>query len=337
MPLNLHPRCKQRLVEILAHGLPAITTKNGMFLERSSSFELLSEAEGILPTTGELRNTLMEYVDDFPVTDFIRDTLSLELYERDQYLGGSPSVKLVDIAGYEDANAIAQSLVDRFDSLPWHYKLTLELPSSVSQVLSPFVTELPLAHYMRLVRPNDNFGNIFPLQAEDEKINKRIYGGGILLIPPPDPEWDENSIYIQIEVQGFIDMYGLSAPASNAKLLVKALCGLGFALKLFEIERRYGLSGLGLEQYKSKIFVHKKEGDSWKIDRRFDLDDVTSRTFSDVKLCDLSGRLDTEQKKIGWAAHTLKQVHVVFSSGDMPESLALHSGSLIATQRRMNC
>jgi hypothetical protein len=237
MPLDLHRAGRQRLVEALAEGLPKVTTAHGMFLEHSSCFEGLLPAEEVMPTGGKLKARMVAYVDDFPVMDFIMGTLALELRERDKCLNDTPSIRLVDLEGYTDVKGVAELLVERFESLPWQYTLTLPLPDEVSRLLSTFVTELPLSDRMRLVRPTGDFPTRFPLASRDEKRHKRIHGGGLGLLIPLDPACDENATYLQIQIEGFVDMYGSTMPASDAKALLRAFCGLGIATRLFRIER----------------------------------------------------------------------------------------------------
>ena len=86
MPLDLHPECRKRLVEALVEGLPRITTTNGMFLEHRSRILGLLKAEEVIPKTGNLKNRLLEYVNDYPVIDFFSEALATELKERDRYL-----------------------------------------------------------------------------------------------------------------------------------------------------------------------------------------------------------------------------------------------------------
>jgi hypothetical protein len=65
MPVNLHQGCRQRLVKALVEGPPKITADNGMFLGYGSCLEGLLAAERVIPTTRDLRNRLIAYVDDF--------------------------------------------------------------------------------------------------------------------------------------------------------------------------------------------------------------------------------------------------------------------------------
>ena len=254
-------------------------------------------------------------MNDFPVFVFVSETLAVELQERDQYLKDTPSIKLIELEGYGDTKEVAQSLVERFVSLPWKYSLSIELPETVNQIFARFVTELPLSADIRLVRPIGAFVERFPLKSQDEKRHRRIYGSGTILSgPPSDPEWNKDAIFLQIDVEGFIGMYGSTIPASDAKALLRAFCGLAVAVGLFQIKPAFKPFGFG--SYNPHFLVHKREDDGWKIDGKFDLEDRHSIVFNGINLNDLNGNLDTEEKKTGWAQHQLKKMYSVFSSGE---------------------
>jgi hypothetical protein len=152
MPLNLHAGCRKRLVETLTAGLPAVWTNNGMFLDRGSLIVGVFQAEEVLPKAGALRERLISYVDDFPIIEFVSETLAVELWERDEYLSDTPSVRLVELNGYTDAGEVAHALVEKFESLPWQYALTIQLPTALTELLSHFILDFPLSNNLRLVR-----------------------------------------------------------------------------------------------------------------------------------------------------------------------------------------
>jgi hypothetical protein len=149
--------------------------------------------------------------------------------------------------------------------------------------------------------------------SRDEKKRKRIAGGASLLRIPIDPKWDKDAIHLQVETEGFIGMYGSSMPASSAKDLLRSFCGLGIALRLFQIEPTY--AGLGLKASRSHFIVHRKTDNGWEVEGKFDVEDRNSQAFTDLILHDLDGKLDTEAKKVKWAQNVLNQMRTVFSGG----------------------
>ncbi len=318
MALNLHPECRTRLVEKLVEGLPKIETQNGMFLDRESQVPALLAANQVLPKTGRLRDQLVAYVDEYPILDFVGETLSTELLERDQYLRDTPSIKLIDIEGYGDTQKVAQSLVERFESLPWQYTLSVELPADVSAVFSRLGAEFPLSDQMRLVCPTADFIARYPLKSKDENRHKRIHarGGTLLGGPPADPEWNGGSVYLLVDTEGFIGTYGSTKPAWDAMAMLRAFCGCAVALRLFQIERVYTALVLGGGPRKSHFFVHKKSNDVWEIDGKIVLEDHHAATFNFIKLDELGGKIDNEGKKAAWAARQLSRMRILFSSGE---------------------
>jgi hypothetical protein len=144
MPLQLDQQLKDRLTELLTAAIPAISANHGMFVDRRSGLVELFQAEQALPQHGPLHDRLITYVTDFPLIEFVRDTIGRELWELDKYLADVPSIKLVDIEGYGDPAAVATRLVAHFDSLPWEYEFTFELPEQLSPVLQSTVADYQL-------------------------------------------------------------------------------------------------------------------------------------------------------------------------------------------------
>ena len=48
MAIELHPKCKARLIEVLTDGLPKLRAKNGMFIERPSVMHIVT-GDSVLP------------------------------------------------------------------------------------------------------------------------------------------------------------------------------------------------------------------------------------------------------------------------------------------------
>lgn len=320
MALDLHPDCKRRLIEVIAEGLPMIKVNNGMFLERMSLTMGLYKTEQVIPEKGRLRNQLVEYVSDFPALDFIGEILGTELDERHEYLADTPSIELTRLKGYGDPKAIAQSLVDQFDSLPWKYTLSIRLPAKINDFFNSLVKEFPLAEHIRLVTPEAGLDERFPLLSKDEKRHKRIHGRGGLLFAPKDPEWGENSAYLQIDVDGFVGTYGTTRPAIRAIDILRSICGLAIATRLLKVQ--YSFSPFPV---KTHFYVHKHTDGGCEIDGKFDLEDHYASAFNDLELHDLDGQLKEEERQKKWAVARLQDMRTVFSAGERSEKVLLAS------------
>src|SRR6266705_3548538 len=109
MPLQLHQQLKNRLTELLANAIPATMVEYGMFIKQGP-LELFY-AEKALPKTGEFHDLLVTYIDEFPITAFVQDTLRRELRQLNKYRDDSTSVSLTTIEGYGEANAVAARMV----------------------------------------------------------------------------------------------------------------------------------------------------------------------------------------------------------------------------------
>lgn len=72
MAIELHPKCKTRLIEVLTKGLPKIRAKNGMFIDRLSVISIVA-VDSVLPESGRVREQL-DYVDELPLTQFVVET-----------------------------------------------------------------------------------------------------------------------------------------------------------------------------------------------------------------------------------------------------------------------
>lgn len=322
MPIELHPKCKQRLIEALAEGLPSVKVDHGKFLNRKSFYDAIFNIENIIPTTGKLKNTLIEYIDEFPLLAFFISIISTDLTDRIEYSSDDKQINLTSIRGYEDVEYTARFLVDIIESLPWKYKISIELPKNVSDIFIKFVKNNRFSENIYTVRPTEKYDVIFPLKSSNEKLNNRIYNLGFLSSIIEEPKkWPTDSIYIQIDVEGFVDLYGTTAPIVRANFILRALCGMAIATRLFEIAHIYNPFG----SLKTHLIVHKMDGDRWEIDGNFELESRHSVTFNNIKLDDIDGALDTEAKKVAWAVTCLNDMQTVFSSGQKGTKIILAS------------
>jgi hypothetical protein len=237
-----------------------------------------------------------------------------------KYLGDTPSVELTRIEGCGDPEAIAQSLVDQLDSLPWQYTLSIELPAKINDFFHSLANEFSLAEHIRLMTPKAGLDERFPLLSKDEKRHKRIHGRGGLLIAPKDPEWEENSAYLQIGVEGFVGMYGTTGSAIRATDIFRSFCGLAIATRLLKVE--YSFSPFPV---KIHFYVHRHTDGGCEINGKFDLDDHYASAFNDLELHDLGGQLKEEEQKKKWAVARLQDMHAVFSGGERSERILLAS------------
>jgi hypothetical protein len=167
MPIDLRNGQKERLLRSLIDALPHIKADHGMFINRKSAL-ILAICDSVLPSEGKLHERLVDYVDEFPVTNFVLDTVGWELWELDQYQSEPASVQLCEIEAYKDPEVVAKRLVDDFLTLPWKYTLSFLLPETLTTLLRADVDEFALSPTVKLVRATDQFAAQFPLTGTSE-------------------------------------------------------------------------------------------------------------------------------------------------------------------------
>jgi hypothetical protein len=187
------------------------------------------------------------------------ETIGRELWELDQYRSDVPSINLVDIAGYGDPSAVAARLVTLFDTLPWEYTFTFELPEQLDSMLPASVRSYQLSPQVRIVRPNPEFSQEYPLTSDPPERAHRIlsHRNSLLFLAARDaPDWNSARLHLQINASGFTGIYGGQQPQLHAEQMLRAFCGLGMAVRLFEFEETF--TPVPLPSY---VFVHKSGND----------------------------------------------------------------------------
>jgi hypothetical protein len=189
-----------------------------------------------------------------------------------------------------------------------------ELSKSVGLLIGNF----SISNSLRVIVPNKEFDKSFPLQSGIEARDRSLNGGWSLLPTFVPPKWKEGAAYIQIEIDGFIGQLGETATLERAISILKTFCGLGIALRLLKVDRRYRPTPI-----RAKFFIHQKINDSWEIARTHQLKDSISDAFNDLYFFDLEGELDTEAKRTSRANSIMGLIKTVFSTPERAEKIML--------------
>ncbi|PSU90436.1 hypothetical protein C0W35_16260 [Photobacterium kishitanii] len=303
MSLELHPRCKERLVESIAGQLLNINVKNKMFIERSSCIGLF-DIENILPRD---MGNLSSYIGEHPLVDFIYETLSRELGEKFGYDSDIPLCKLTEIEEYTETNQLATRLVEQFDSLPWQYTFTIELGADLSKIFHESIGEFKLSERILIRKFDDEFSESFPTMSGLEKRDSDLCENNLLFSLPRN--WNQDAAFLQVNSLGFVGRYGVGEVLKEVEEMLKSFCGLGLALRLFKIDSKYRSTPT-----KSKFYSHQRQDDSWVAFGKHELDYNESDTFHDLVLHDLNGQLDDYEKLSNWVNLRMNDIKVTFSS-----------------------
>ncbi len=293
--IDLHPNAKARIAEIVARALPLIEMDHGKFLRRASGgVMLLLMADEALPQRGPIHDALLAYVDDYPLVEFILDTLAIELQSA-EYEKEPARKKLVEVAGYENSAAVTARLIGQFETLPNQYRTTCPLPKALWGCLPDERNQWTFeTTSSRLVRTSKDLSDLLPLHVQEDAEKAQRFGGGLLSSLLTGPlTWEENAVHIQRDVEGFIGPYGGSAPDLEARRFIRSVCGLGLALRLFQVNSSYPV-------YPPKYgyFVHRKDNEgNWRAERKLELDDRISWGLEKLEMGDL---VNTPEKRVHW-------------------------------------
>jgi hypothetical protein len=312
--IQLHADCRARLIDTIADAIPSIVVTNGKFISYSSTTKLVT-ADNVIPTSGPVRDQLTTYINETPVSSFVVDQLESELRLK-RYQQDRPSVNLTEIGGYEDPKQIAEKLVDKISSLPWQYKLTIRLPQQLVPLLSPGKNNIALSDEIELVRADNTFDKLYPLEPEKQSLL------GLGLLGDRSSAWEPSAEYVQITANGFIGPYGGSTPAWKAESTLRAFCGLGIALRLFKVTSKYTSFGPFGPKPSSHFIVHRQLPDqSWRFQGKQNLSDDRSRALDSLERYQFEKNFDIE----GFTKYTLRELRAVFSNGSKGDPIVLAS------------
>lgn len=318
MPLNLHQNCQAQLRESLTEQLANASVRNGMFLSDITSMYLFL-AQSPLPTTGKIHDRILKLIGESPFVDFISGTLARELFETQEYQTEESPKPLSSLPAYEDLSAVSNRLVADFNSLPWLYTITAALPLAFSKLFCSHIKHLKLSENISISYCDESFSKTYPFTSGIQKRDQSISGGPLIsLLMNRNKTWDEERAYIQIKVEGFIGKYTTTEPLIDAIGILRAFYGLGLALRLFKPSNSY-------QTYpqQEKIYIHRNIDNAWVIEEAHHLELRHSDTIRDLKLHDLDGALDTEEKKTEWMKRQLSAIGAIFRAQERASNLQL--------------
>lgn len=319
MPLDLHPNCRAQLRASLTELLPKASASNGMFLTPVSSAYLLL-AQAALPTTGKLHAKMLKFIGEVPFVDFVSGTLARELFETQEFQTEEGPAPLISLPAYADVPALADRLVNEFNSLPWTYTVTAPLPAAFSEVFCSHIRQWKLSDTISISCGDEAFSDTFPMQSGIEKRDQAVAGGGLLssLLIGNKPAWKSDRAYLQVSVEGFIGKYTSTAPLLDAIGVLRAFYGLGLALRMFKPAVTY-------QAYpqKEKLYIHRQVDGAWVIEEVHELESRHSETIRDLKIHDLDGALDTDAKRAEWIKRHLAAIGTTFRAADRARNILL--------------
>lgn len=267
MAINLHEQAKETIRASLAENLKYVRVKHGMLIQHFTVFMAAFDANKALPN-GKILDNLIDYIDEFPIIEFVTELLRRELNENEKYIKDEEEQKsLLDIDYYKDADKTAKRIVNLLESLPWDYSISLEIPEKLlsANVIGDDPIELDsgrIRNFDLLMNQN------YPLTHENPNIQN--IGESLLLSAltgSDTPSW-KDCLYFQQEEKGFIGLYGSGSVMDRVNRRFESFLGLGLSMRLFSYQYRYEN-----EDPICKWIVHQNMNGNWRFSTRFKLDD----------------------------------------------------------------
>ena len=314
MPIGLDERCLERLRQGLAERIPEFRLRHGWNLDRASLSGLL-ELEKALPDKAEIKASLERYINETPLFDYVYGQLSKELHDFDEFDSESMPSKLIENARYSDVEGLATRLITEFEALPRSYQFTFKLNAELcSHFHGP---EYQLTESIRLIRPSLAFAEQFPLESEILGRDRWVHGGSLLGRADPK-EWNEQSLYLQVESHGFVGKWTSTTPEESAVSILKSVLGTCLAIRAFRHRHAYSPTSI-----KQRAYIHEQIDGRWQLYDSIELDEPLSNVLSEIILDDLNGSLDTDPKKVAFLINRLKLLEKAWSDEAVNERILL--------------
>lgn len=301
--LNLNPKLKERLTAVLATGIPKFQTNNRKFLNRLSVLHIWEAVEAT-PKHGKIKDSLEQYIDEYPIIDFVIDRISEILHQTQDY-DSSSSPALYELEPFSNPEELAKQLVEELDSLPWSYQISVSLPPSVSSAIRYTGESFSISDRCSLSRIGEAFQNTYPLSTGDEKIDDSIHWKSALslLKLSSTPTWPSDRNVLQFEVEGFIARGSRNNPIYDYERRLKAIFGALIALRVLKFTSHYGS-----EDKQLSVYFHQLQPDgSYMLRGAYEMDRDHSYAISGLSR-NTTGEDDWTEKRV--IAYTEKQLEL---------------------------
>lgn len=229
MTVDIHPDCRERLVEQLAAAI-APTVVSGHQYPDSELYSRLMDAEDALPDQGPPTDQLVNYINERPLVNFVFEQVHQELRERFEYDSGARE-ELTEIEGYTEPEAAADRLISELESLPWQYELMLPLPLPVGSILLRGCEgrRIELGGGMRLEAFDQETVQELPQNQEPEGPLAQIFNSRTFVA--------EGQLTVVGEPEGYVGKFTTTRVVDDFKFKVRAILGVLFALRLLATSR----------------------------------------------------------------------------------------------------
>jgi hypothetical protein len=233
--IPLRAELRNALIECIARLLPDLPIDFGHFLS-SRAGEILTAADAVLPDDHKLKpgadasrrvkSKLIEMIDEQPISEFVHAHVSNVLLMSVRSAANDRPEFLKDALPNFDAESLALEVVSALEQLPYKYRCSIPLNPSIGAIMPADSAAVPVTRSIRLARVDEDFWEKHPLTQPASK-GTGLTGLGVPVHRPFSP----GTVVLQIDVDGFVPLYGSTGTLMDAVLQAKAFLGLCFALE----------------------------------------------------------------------------------------------------------
>lgn len=298
----LDKNCKAKLLQDTVDALEGIEVTNAGYITPASMIHLWFAGKS-LPDHGPLRLRLNSYVSEHPYFDFVRDSLSRLLRQKLPYSSDDTPIKLGELPGFGDTNALATHLVDQFDGLPWACEMHLPLPDPLGAEFLAALGPSQFSDRIFLVALDEGHKAQFPLSTGSDRMDREIGVSSLLNFGPP--AWPSGAAALKVRFNGYINQHSLSDVVQDALGYVDSFFGICVALRLLKP------NGARPQPYATtSAYFHKFQDSSWHCLRRYELDLPRSQNLLQLDLSEPVRNADqaTRTGNFIWVAARIREV-----------------------------
>lgn len=316
MTIHFNETQKSKFTKIITEVLARVQLDDGLSIDPMSYSMDFYELDNIIPQNGNLRKSLISYISEFPIFDFIHNYLNAEIRNLTRY-GRDPNLNLLtDVRRFSDLDLLATELISKLESLPWKYCMTMPIPFQLSKLFKSAIDNFIFSEDFQLIRATSSTAQSFPLPTA-EQIGDSAFGGVLGKHVFKDQQWSINDIYIQFIATGFIDSYGSSTPNLKIVSNLKAFYGLLIAYDMIEI-KKYNAK----KSYEVFKFWAHKQSSIWTYEDDIFIDTYISNAIRNIQIRGEFVNLpaDSQHKKV---IHVFEQIKCAFSNNESAERVWL--------------
>lgn len=307
MTIDLHPKCRRRILDVIEDALSEVQISGRVFPDWEIH-DALAPADDALPERDPATDALRSYIGDTPISTFIYGQLHRDLSEAFGYDSNADTVGLPELPGIDSTESLAESYVQRLETLPWSYELLVPLPKPVSDALRVGIEDgdIPLSPNLSLKVFSEDDLTSYPQPDQGDGPLQSLLIDTANLLP--------DRLTVVHEGEGYVDRLNSSMLVENFRFDVRSLLGLLISLRIISP----GFSNRTGRQQQIEVYRLSENGRERQEPDSFSAD-FTSQ-FRTLQVDDDFKEFNPQVKQ-SFSQKVLERIALPFSDGDEHESL----------------